>query len=92
MFERETIANVQLPFLDLSKTGDADRERLTVEAMARGEAIREHEQIVDALRRRDANELRILMYNHVQKKCDAVCRNSRPVRSSLWGLGPRPRS
>lgn len=36
LFERETIAKLQLPFLDLSK---ADRERLTLEAMARGEPL-----------------------------------------------------
>jgi DNA-binding GntR family transcriptional regulator len=37
------------------------------------EAMREHEQIVDALRRRDADELGMLMFRHIQKKCDAVC-------------------
>ena len=37
------------------------------------EAMREHEQIVDALRRRDANELGMLMFKHMQKKCDAIC-------------------
>jgi predicted RecB family nuclease len=39
LFERETIDKVQLPFLDLSKADEADRERLTLEAMARGEAL-----------------------------------------------------
>ena len=39
LFERETIAGLQLPFLDLSKADDADRERLTLEAMARGEPL-----------------------------------------------------
>lgn len=39
LFERETIAKLQLPFLDLSKAVDADRERLTLEAMARGEPL-----------------------------------------------------
>jgi DNA-binding GntR family transcriptional regulator len=38
-----------------------------------GEAMREHEQIVDALRRRDADELGMLMFRHMQRKCDAVC-------------------
>ena len=38
-----------------------------------GEAMREHEEIVDALRRRDADELGMLMFRHMQKKCDAVC-------------------
>jgi DNA-binding GntR family transcriptional regulator len=37
------------------------------------EAMREHEQIVDALRRRDADELGMLMFRHMQSKCDAVC-------------------
>jgi predicted RecB family nuclease len=39
LFERETIAKLNLPFTDLSKTGDADRERLTLEAMARGDTL-----------------------------------------------------
>src|SRR6185436_4117270 len=39
LFERETIANLQLPFLDLSKTNEADHERLTFEAMTRGEPL-----------------------------------------------------
>jgi DNA-binding GntR family transcriptional regulator len=38
-----------------------------------GEAMREHEQIVDALRRRDADELGMLMFRHMHRKCDAVC-------------------
>ncbi len=39
LFERETIAKLQLPFLDLSEAGDSDRERLTLEAMSRGESL-----------------------------------------------------
>jgi hypothetical protein len=39
LFERETIAKLQLPFVDLSKAPDADRERLKLEAMARGEPL-----------------------------------------------------
>jgi predicted RecB family nuclease len=39
LFERETIAKLQLPFVDLSKAADADRGRLTLEAMARGEPL-----------------------------------------------------
>jgi predicted RecB family nuclease len=39
LFERETIARLKLPFLDLSKTDEADRQRLTLEAMARGEPL-----------------------------------------------------
>ena len=39
LFERETIAKLQFPFLDLSKADEADRERLTLEAMARGEPL-----------------------------------------------------
>jgi DNA-binding GntR family transcriptional regulator len=38
-----------------------------------GEAMREHEQIVDALRRRSADELGLLMARHMQGKCEAVC-------------------
>jgi DNA-binding GntR family transcriptional regulator len=38
-----------------------------------GEAMREHEQIVDALRRRSADELGLLMFQHMQGKCEAVC-------------------
>ena len=37
------------------------------------EAMREHEAIVDALRRRDGDEMGRLMYDHMRKKCDAVC-------------------
>ena len=37
------------------------------------EAMREHEEIVDALRRRDADKLGMLMFRHMQSKCDAVC-------------------
>jgi predicted RecB family nuclease len=39
LFERETIAKLQLPFLDLSKTPVSDRELLTREAMTRGEPL-----------------------------------------------------
>jgi len=39
LFERETIAKLQLPFVDLSKVGEVDCERLTFEAMARGEPL-----------------------------------------------------
>src|SRR3984893_8950022 len=39
LFERETIAKLQLPFVDLSKAPDADRQRLTLEAMAPGEPL-----------------------------------------------------
>jgi DNA-binding GntR family transcriptional regulator len=38
-----------------------------------GDAMREHEQIVDALRRRSADELGLLMFRHMQSKCEAVC-------------------
>jgi DNA-binding GntR family transcriptional regulator len=37
------------------------------------DAMREHEQIVDALRRRAVDELGMLMFDHMQRKCDAVC-------------------
>lgn len=39
LYEREVIAGLQLPFLDLSKADDADRERLTLDAMSRGEPL-----------------------------------------------------
>jgi DNA-binding GntR family transcriptional regulator len=38
-----------------------------------GDAMREHEQIVDALKRRSADELGLLMFLHMQGKCEAVC-------------------
>src|ERR1700730_2719872 len=33
LFERETIAKLQLPFADLSRADDGDREQLTLEAL-----------------------------------------------------------
>lgn len=39
LFERETIAKLKLPFVDLSGSSDIDRERLTLHAMARGEPL-----------------------------------------------------
>jgi hypothetical protein len=39
LFEHETIRKSSLPFLDLSNTKSTDRERLTLEAMARGEPL-----------------------------------------------------
>src|SRR5579871_226754 len=39
LFERETIANLKLPFVDLSKLQYAEKERQTIEAMKRGEAL-----------------------------------------------------
>jgi hypothetical protein len=39
LFERETIARLGQPFTDLTKTSDIDRERLTLEAMARGDSL-----------------------------------------------------
>jgi predicted RecB family nuclease len=39
VFERDTIAKLQLPFTDLSKVDEADRERLTLEAMRRGDPL-----------------------------------------------------
>jgi DNA-binding GntR family transcriptional regulator len=37
------------------------------------DAMREHEAIVDALRRRDGDQMSRLMFDHMRKKCDAVC-------------------
>jgi predicted RecB family nuclease len=39
LFERETIAKLKIPFVDLSESSEADRKRLTHEAMARGEPL-----------------------------------------------------
>lgn len=39
LFERETIAKLQLPFVDLSTVDEADRERLTLEAMTHGDSL-----------------------------------------------------
>jgi DNA-binding GntR family transcriptional regulator len=48
-----------------------------------GEAMREHEQIVDALRRRAAAELGLLMFQHMQSKCDAVCEYLRDKKLNI---------
>ncbi len=37
------------------------------------DAMREHEQIVDALRRRAGDELSLIMFEHMRRKCEAVC-------------------
>jgi len=37
------------------------------------DAMREHEEIVDALRRRAGEELGTLMFEHMRRKCEAVC-------------------
>jgi DNA-binding GntR family transcriptional regulator len=37
------------------------------------DAMREHEQIIDALRRRAGDELGLVMFEHMARKCDAVC-------------------
>jgi uncharacterized protein len=39
LFERETIAKLQLPFLDLSEANEVYREPRTLEAMARGDPL-----------------------------------------------------
>jgi len=39
LFKRETIGKLQIPFLDLSRANEDDRERLTLDAIARGEAL-----------------------------------------------------
>ncbi len=39
LFEKETIANLRLPFVDLSDAPEADRERLTLDAMAQGSPL-----------------------------------------------------
>ena len=45
----------------------ANRDRL-------GDAMREHEAIIDALRRRAGDELGLLMFEHMKHKCEAICR------------------
>lgn len=45
----------------------ANRDRL-------GDAMREHEAIIDALRRRAGEELGLLMFEHMKHKCEAICR------------------
>jgi DNA-binding GntR family transcriptional regulator len=37
------------------------------------DAMREHEQMVDALRRRAGDELSLIMFEHMRRKCEAVC-------------------
>jgi hypothetical protein len=37
LFEQETIAKLQIPFVDLSVANEVDRERLTLDAVSRGE-------------------------------------------------------
>lgn len=49
-----------------------------------GDAMREHEAILDALRRRAGEELGLRMFDHMQRKREAVCeylreRNSAPA-------------
>lgn len=39
LFEQETISNLQIPFLDLSAANEIDRERLTLDAMSKGEPL-----------------------------------------------------
>jgi DNA-binding GntR family transcriptional regulator len=41
------------------------------------DAMREHEAIVDALRRRAGDELGLLMHEHMLRKCEAVCEHLR---------------
>ncbi|MES2751939.1 MAG: GntR family transcriptional regulator [Pseudomonadota bacterium] len=46
------------------------------------DAMREHEAIVDALRRRDGDLLSRLMFDHMRGKCDAVCEYLREHQST----------
>src|SRR5712672_1236938 len=52
-----------------------------------GDAMREHEQIIDALKRRSANELGLLMFQHMQGKCEAVCEYLRHQQKAESELG-----
>lgn len=51
-----------------------------------GDAMREHEAIVDALRRRDGDRMSKLMFEHMRGKCDAVCEHLREQQQT--GLPP----
>ena len=46
------------------------------------EAMREHEAIVDALRRRAGEELGLLMFQHMRNKCAAACGHSQAAEAS----------
>jgi DNA-binding GntR family transcriptional regulator len=46
------------------------------------EAMREHEAMVDALRRRAGEELGLLMFEHMRNKCEAACEHFRATRTS----------
>jgi len=46
------------------------------------EAMREHEAIVDALRRRAGDELGLLMFEHMRNKCAAACEHFRNSKTS----------
>src|SRR6185312_1982139 len=39
LFERDTIGKLQLPFTDLSEVDQPSRERLTLEALSRGDPL-----------------------------------------------------
>src|SRR5271169_6270123 len=39
LYEKEVIAGLNMPYLDLSPYAGDDKERLTLEAMARGESL-----------------------------------------------------
>lgn len=47
-----------------------------------GDAMREHEAILDALRRRAGEELGLKMFDHMQRKREAVCEYLREQNSS----------
>src|SRR5215212_9866302 len=46
------------------------------------EAMREHEAIVDALRRRAGEELGLLLFEHMRNKCAAACEHFRMTKTS----------
>lgn len=46
------------------------------------DAMREHEGIIDALRRRDGEQLAVRMFEHMQAKCEAVCEYVRQQQPS----------
>lgn len=55
------------------------------------DAMREHEAILDALRRRAGEELGVRMFDHMQKKCEAVCEYMREQDlASATAPSPQP--
>jgi DNA-binding GntR family transcriptional regulator len=57
-------------------SGRIQQLRFTANQLERdrwGEAMREHEQMLDALQRRDGNALGRALFEHMRRKCEAAC-------------------